>query len=565
MSDHLAPGFKTHDVLNQSQPLVDYNLFTTNLALQEAVAREGASWAVPALKEYGAFLGSGEMVENGRLANKYPPQLQLFDRFGNRRDEVDFHPAWHVMMSAAVAHGLHSSPWAHPRAGAHAARAAAVMMHVQIEAGSQCPITMTYGSVPTISKRKDIADIWLPKIFSSTYDQRLMPIAQKKGALIGMGMTEKQGGSDVRTNTTTATLIPGTDGEYEIVGHKWFFSAPMCDAFLVLAQAPKGISCFFMPRFLPDGSKNAIHIQRLKDKLGNSSNASSEVEFHGARGWLIGEEGRGVPIIIDMANYTRLDCAVASAGLMVQVVAQAINHATYRESFKNKLVAHPLMQNVLADLVLEIEGAQALAMRVARSFDGQNDEAESHFRRVITPTAKYWICKRGASVAVEAMEVMGGNGYVEEGPMARIYKEMPLNSIWEGSGNIMCLDMLRAFGKTPDALEVVRQEWTQAKGSNGSLDKYAAALEADIMQSQSEMVESQARRLTERLALCVSAALLVRNAPSYVADAFCASRLDRDWGSTFGTLNANVRFKEIIERGSPFDHKVEKSKVAAAL
>jgi putative acyl-CoA dehydrogenase len=563
MSDHQTPGFKTHDVLNQSQPLIDYNLFTTNLALQEAVNREGASWAVPALKEYGALLGSGEMVENGRLANKYPPQLQLFDRFGNRRDEVDFHPAYHAIMSAAVGQGLHSSPWSHPKAGAHVARAAAVMMHVQTEAGSQCPITMTYGSVPTISKRQDIADIWLPKILSSTYDPRLLPIAQKKGALIGMGMTEKQGGSDVRTNTTTATLIHGTDGEYEIIGHKWFLSAPMCDAFLILAQAPKGPSCFFMPRFLPDGSKNAIHIQRLKEKLGNSANASSEVEFHGAMAWLVGEEGRGVSTIIDMANYTRLDCAVASAGLMVQVVAQAINHATYRESFKNKLAAHPLMQNVLADLLLEVEGAQALAMRVARAFDKQDNEAESHFRRVLTPTAKYWICKRGASVAVEAMEVMGGNGYVDEGPMARIYKEMPLNSIWEGSGNIMCLDMLRAFGKTRDALEIVRQEWVLAKGSNASLDKYAKSLEADILQSQNEIVESQARRLTEKLALCVSAALLVRTAPSYVADAFCGSRLDHDWGSTFGTLNAGVHFKEIIERGSPVEHKMAKSKVAA--
>ncbi|CAM5999232.1 unnamed protein product [Sphagnum balticum] len=562
MSEKHPPRFKTHEVSNQSQPLVDYNLFTTNLALQEAVEREGAGWAAPALKDYGALLGSEEMVENGRLANKYPPQLQLFDRFGNRRDEVDFHPAWHAMMSTAVAQGLHASPWAHPKEGAHVARAAAVMMHVQIEAGSQCPITMTYGSVPTISKRQDIADIWLPKIFSSTYDQRLVPVNMKKGALIGMGMTEKQGGSDVRSNTTTAKLIAGSNGEYEIVGHKWFLSAPMCDAFLVLAQAPKGLSCFFMPRFLPEGSKNAIHIQRLKEKLGNSANASSEVEFHGARAWLIGEEGRGVSTIIDMANYTRLDCAVASAGLMVQVVAQAINHASSRESFQNKLIAQPLMQNVLADLVLEIEGAQALAMRVARGFDRQDEESESIFRRVLTPTAKYWICKRGATVAAETMEVMGGNGYVEEGPMVRIYKEMPLNSIWEGSGNIMCLDMLRAFGKTQDTLEVVRKEWVQATGSNASLDKYAALLETDILQAQNEIVESQARRLTERLALCVSAALLVRHAPSYVADAFCASRLDRDWGSTFGTLNASVHFKEIIERGSPVEHKIEKSKVA---
>lgn len=489
--------------------------------------------------------------------------MQLFDRFGNRLDEVEFHPDWHATMGAAVGQGLHSAPWAEPDKGAHVARAAGVIMQAEIEDGAQCPITMTYGSVPAIARRADIASLWLPKIYSRIYDKRCLPITQKTGALIGMGMTEKQGGSDVRTNTTKATHIKGTDGEYEIVGHKWFFSAPMCDAFLVLAQSQKGLSCFFMPRWLPDGTKNAIHIQRLKEKVGNCSNASSEVEFHQARGWLLGEEGRGVPTIIEMATYTRLDCSLGTAGLMRQAVAQAINHASYRVAFNKRLIQHPLMQNVLADLVLEVEAAIALAMRVARAFDAQDDEAESHFRRVVTPTAKYWICKRGPMVGAEAMEVLGGNGYVDEGPMARIYKEMPLNSIWEGSGNVMCLDMLRAFGKTGNALDVVQTEWRQAKGVNASLDRFAAALEADIAQIRQqnpEESEASARRLAERLALCISAALLVRHAPNAISDAFCTSRLDKDSGLAFGTLNAVAKLEQIIERGQPLENKLAERK-----
>jgi putative acyl-CoA dehydrogenase len=564
MADQESPEFETHEVLNQSKPLVDYNLFTTNLALQEALQREGGDWAWANLTVWGEHQGRAQTMELARLANKYTPVARLFDRFGNRIDEVEFHPAWHETIGAAVAQGIHSAPWAEPKKGAHVARAVSCMMQAEIEDGVQCPITMTYGSVPTIAKRSDIAAIWLPKIYSRQYDQRFIPITEKKGALIGMGMTEKQGGSDVRTNTTKATLIAGSNGEYDIVGHKWFFSAPMCDAFLVLAQAEKGLSCFFMPRWLPDGTKNAIRIQRLKEKVGNNSNASSEVEFHHAHGWLIGEEGRGVPTIIEMANYTRLDCSLGTTGLMRQCVAQAINHATYREAFNRKLVDHPLMQNVLADLALEYEGAVALAMRVARAYDAQDDEAEAHFKRVVTPTAKYWICKRGPAVAVEAMEVMGGNGYVDEGPLGRLYKAMPLNSIWEGSGNIMCLDMLRAFGKTPEALDVVQQEWRQAKGANASLDRFAASLEADVIRARTEDVGPLARRLAERLALCISASLLVRHAPNAVSEAFCSSRLDRDWGSAFGTLNADARCQEIIDRSRAVEHKLAKPVAAAS-
>ncbi len=563
MADQESPEFETHEVINQSKPLVDYNLFTTNLALQEALNREGGDWAQANLMLWGAHLGQAETFEAARLATKNVPVLRTFDRFGQRLDEVDFHPAWHTTIGAAVAQGIHSAPWAEPKKGAHVARAASCMMQAEIEDGVQCPITMTYGSVPTIAKRSDLAAIWLPKIYSRQYDQRFLPITEKKGALIGMGMTEKQGGSDVRTNTTRATAVAGGNGEYDIVGHKWFFSAPMCDAFLVLAQAEKGISCFFMPRWLPDGAKNAIRIQRLKEKVGNNSNASSEVEFHHARGWLIGEEGRGVPTIIEMANYTRLDCALGSTGLMRQAIAQAINHAEGREVFGRKLIDQPLMKNVLADLVLEYEGAIALAMRVARAYDRQDDAAEAHFRRVVTPTAKYWICKRGPAVAVEAMEVMGGNGYVDEGPLGRIYKAMPLNSIWEGSGNIMCLDMLRAFGKTPEALDVVQQEWRQAKGANAELDRFAAALESDLVKARGEEVEPLARRLAERLALCISGALLVQHAPNAVSESFCSSRLERDWGSAFGTLNVSARFQEIIERSRPVEQKLPK-RVASA-
>jgi len=547
MAQEAVPDFQTHQVLNQSTPLTDYNVFTTNATLVEAVRREGGTWAIEELNSLGAYLGRSETMELAALANKNIPVLKTFDRFGHRIDEVEFHPAWHDLMRVQVEYGIHSAPWVEPKPGAHVARAAGMYAFAEIENGTQCPISMTYGSVPSLLKRSDCCSIWLPKIFSRHYDKSFKPVTQKAGALIGMGMTEKQGGSDVRTNTTRATLLDAGTGEYTIIGHKWFFSAPMCDGFMILAQAPKGLSCFFMPRWLPDDTRNAIRIQRLKDKLGNRSNASSEVEFHNARAWLVGEEGRGVPTIIDMATYTRLDCALGTAGSMHQVVSQALHHAKERSTFQKLLVEQPLMQNVLADLVLEVEAATLLVMRLARSFDRIGDERESHFRRIFTPAIKYWVCKRGPSLGAEALEVLGGNGYVEECSMSRFYREFPLSSIWEGSGNVMCLDVLRALGKSKDGMEVLQQEWHAVKGADKHIDRYAGLLEADLNEALEQ--ESAARRLAERLAICLSASLLLQHAPSAVADAFCASRLDNNWGNAFGTLPNGVNFKAIIDHG----------------
>jgi putative acyl-CoA dehydrogenase len=550
--------FVTHEVFNQSKPLSEYNLYKTNIALQEAVEREGGGWAHRNLQSWGEQLGKAELYEQAGLANKNEPVLKLFDRFGNRVDQVDFHPAYHKIMANAVKQGIHSAPWSDPKPGAHVARAAATMLQVEIESGTQCPTTMTYGSVPTIAKRQDIAKIWLPKIYSREYDPSFKPVTEKTGALIGMAMTEKQGGSDVRANTTRATATGSATDPYNLVGHKWFMSAPMCDAFLVVAQTKSGPSCFFVPRWLPDGSKNAIRIQRLKEKLGNKSNASSEVEFENASGFLIGEEGRGIPVIIDMATYTRLDCALGSSGLMRQVVAQALNHASFRQTFGKKLVEHELMQNVLADLILESEGAIALAMRTARAFDNPDKEEEKAFKRIVTPAAKYWICKRAPSLGVEAMEVMGGNGYTEDGVMARPYREMPVNSIWEGSGNVMCLDVLRAIAKSPESVELIKNEWRRAKGANEVLDRYADQLERDLTATIKSPEERGARGLTERLALCVTGAILVQHAPNAVSDAFCASRLERNWGDSFGTLDPSAKLTEIIERGMPILHEMKR-------
>jgi putative acyl-CoA dehydrogenase len=545
-----TPGsdFETHEVFNQSNALADYNIFTTNSALVETVKREGAEWAMAELSSLGEYLGRAETIEQGSLANKYTPVLKAFDRFGDRIDAVEFHPAWHELLGAQVKYGIHSAPWAEPKAGAHVARAVGMYLFSEVENGTQCPVSMTYGGVPSLKKRTDLAATWLPKIYSRQYDKAFKPVSEKHGALIGMGMTEKQGGSDVRTNTTRATVTNEANGEYTLIGHKWFMSAPMCDGFMVLAQAPKGLSCFFMPRWLPDGTLNAIRIQRLKDKLGNRSNASSEVEFQNAHAWLVGEEGRGVPTIIDMATYTRLDCGLGTAGLMHQAVVQALHHASLRTAFQHKLIDQPIMQNVLADLVVEAEAATLLIMRLARAFDALEDENQAHFRRIVTPAAKYWICKRGPMLGAEALEVLGGNGYVEEGPLARIYREFPLSSIWEGSGNVMCLDVLRALSKSPDGLEVVRQEWLSLKGSDKRLDRYASQLEVDLQHAAEH--ERTARRLAERLALCLSASLMLKHAPEAVADAFLNSRLEKDWGNAFGTLPAGSDFTAIIARGS---------------
>jgi putative acyl-CoA dehydrogenase len=538
----------THDVTNQSPPLGDYNLFVADPALREGAAREGAAWALSELANIGSELGRAETMDLGRLANQYPPQLRAFDAKGFRRDQVEFHPAWHSLMQGIVARGFHTGPWAAPQKGAHVARAAGYLMQAQVEAGSLCPTTMTYGAIPAIAKHADLARDWLPTLFSREYDARDLPFTQKRGGLIGMGMTEKQGGSDVRANTTIA--VPA-ESAYALTGHKWFFSAPQCDAHLVLAQAPGGLSCFFVPRWRPDGSKNPILIQRLKEKLGNKSNASSEVEFQGAYGVLLGEEGRGVPTILEMGTYTRLDCVLGTMGMMRQALSIAIHHCRHRQTFGTLLSDQPLMQNVLADMALEVEAATALALRMARAFDAQDDEAETLLRRLFTPAAKYWICKRGPELAAEAMEVMGGNGYVEEGAHARIYREMPVNSIWEGSGNIMCLDVLRAIGKSPRTVEVLQAELAPALGRDARYDRFVAQLQAQF--ADSAALEVRARRVTQHLVLAVQASLLLQHAPDYVAKAFCGSRLGRDWGDSFGTLPADVDFRALIQRGLALD------------
>ncbi len=543
-----ANPFETHEVFNQPPPLEGHDLYAGDRALSDAARRFGADWAAEDLSAYGRRLGAPETIEAGRLAHKFPPQFQPFDRFGHRRDEIEFHPAWHQIMDLIIGQGLHSAPWADPRDGAHVARGAAYIMHAQIEPGSQCPTTMTYGSVPAIRRDATLAKDWLPKIYDRRYDKRSAPMPEKTSVLIGMGMTEKQGGSDVRANTTRAE--PDGTGGFIITGHKWFFSAPQCDAHLVLAQAPGGLSCFFVPRFKPDGTRNAIRVQRLKDKVGNKSNASSEVEFQGAWGRLLGEEGRGVPTIIEMGTYTRLDCALGSAGQLRGAVAQALHHAYHRRAFQRHLIDQPLMTNVVADLALESEAATILALRLARAFDrADSDPAEAAFRRLCTPAVKYWVCKRAPMAVVEAMEVLGGNGYVDEGPMGMLYKEIPLNSIWEGSGNVMCLDVLRALMKSSDALDVLLQEIESASGADKRLDAAIAGLKAEFADVQD--IETRARRVVERMMLTLQGALLVQGSPTAVAEGFIASRLAGDWGHAFGTLPKGIDLRAIADRARP--------------
>jgi putative acyl-CoA dehydrogenase len=449
-------------------------------------------------------------------------------------------------MTLAVAQGLHTGPWADPRPGAHVARAAGFYMLGQVEAGVQCPMAMTYGAVPVLRQAPNLAAEWLPRLLSRQYDPGFRPAVEKRGALMGMGLTEKQGGSDLRSNTTRAEPA-GEDGVYRLVGHKWFFSAPMCDAFLVLAQAPKGLTCCFLPRWTPDGEQNAIRLRRLKDKLGNRANASSEAELENAVAWRVGEEGHGVATIIQMAVHTRLDCVLGSAGLMRQATAQALHHAAHRGAFGRKLVDQPLMANVLADLALEAEAATALAFRLARAFD-RADPAEAALARLITPAAKYWVCKRAPTLTGEALEVLGGNGYVEESLMPRLYREAPLNSIWEGSGNVMALDVLRGLGREPAAVEALTSELSAARGGDRRLDIYAG----DTLQALAgHPAEAQARRICERISLSLQGALLVRFAPAAVADGFCASRLGSESGRAFGTLPDGVDVGAIIARATP--------------
>jgi len=559
-------SFDTHEVLNQATPFADVNLFRCDPVLREAVEREGAGWAGAALDSLGAELGRAEILDLARLANAHGPRLVSHDRMGNRIDEIEFHPAWHRLMSLLIGAGAHSAPWLDPRPGAQVARAAQYLLFGQVENGAQCPVTMTFASVPALRRVPALAATWLPKILSNDYDPRSLPVAHKRGALVGMGMTEKQGGSDVRANTTRAEpILPGEasarfgaegEGAWRIVGHKWFFSVPQSDAHLILAQTdeagsaagmPDHLSCFFVPRYLPDGSRNPIRVQRLKDKLGNRSNASSEVEFQGAVGWMVGAPGRGIPTILEMGGYTRLDCVLGSAGIMRAALCHALHHARGRRVFGRVLSEQPLMQNVLADLALESEAATAFALRLARCFDQADDPAQALLGRILTPAGKYWICKRGPAFGAEAMEVMGGNGYVEDGPLARIYRELPVNSIWEGSGNVMCLDVLRALGKSlPEARAALAAELEPAQGLDGRFDAYAARL-LDELPAQAA-IESGARRLAERLVLAVQGALLLRHAPSYVADAFVASRIASEPGGAFGRLPASSDCGAILAR-----------------
>jgi putative acyl-CoA dehydrogenase len=532
------------EVSNQPPPLEPYNLFLSDAVLRAAVKREQAGWAESELTALGATLGAPETIQLGFEANRNPPVLQSYDRYGHRIDEVEFHPAWHALLGISLKAGLHSSPWAKPQAGAHAARAAGTYMLNQIESGVYCPLAMTYGSVPALRQAPGLAAEWLPRIFARDYDRRFRPADEKTSALLGMGMTENQGGSDLRTNSTRAE--PAGGGSFRLHGHKWFMSAPMCDAFLILAQSPKGLSCFLMPRWTPDGERNAIHILRLKDKLGNRSNASSEVEFDGAFAQLIGEGGRGIPTIIEMANYTRLDCCIGSSSLMRQAVAQAIHHAKHRTAFQKRLIDQPLMSNVLADLALECEAATVLTMRLARAYD-ESDEISMVFRRVVTPAAKFWICKRAPFLVYEAMEVLGGSGYIEDSIMPRLYREAPVNSIWEGAGNIMCLDVLRAIDRTPHAEEVLHRELDEAKDAR--LKTFAERLRQRL-RAADRNDESQARVLTRDLVLALQGALLLNFAPPAVADAFCASRLTGESTSAFGTLPRGLDLHAIAERAA---------------
>jgi putative acyl-CoA dehydrogenase len=546
----------THEVFNQPEPLVDVNLFDGNRAMQDALKFNAPALVTNHLSALGQQVGGAPMQQHARLANAFTPQLKSHSRFGHRIDQVEFHPSYHALMTAATAAGLHGTPFSDAEQAtgtAHVNRAAAFMLFTELEPSILCPISMTYAVTPALRDNPAIYADWAPQLTSRAYDPALKLWKDKPGVTMGMGMTEKQGGSDVRANTTQA-VPDGSDHwgqRFTVTGHKWFFSAPMCDAFLILAQTPSGLSCLFLPRVLPDGSMNQLFIQRLKDKLGNKANASSEVEFVVATAWLVGEEGRGVPQILAMGTMTRLDCALGTSALMHQALSIALNHTSQRSAFGKMLIEQPLMQNVLADLALESEAATALALRLARSFDrAATDEHERAMQRLLTPVAKFWICKRGSHFAQEAMECLGGNGYVEEGGegiMARIYREMPVNSIWEGAGNIMALDLLRALRKA-DAAAALAQELAPAKGMHPALDHLAASLPIRVEQMATEI---EARRLAQDVALAVQAALLAQTAPPAVFAAFCESRLAGHWGHSFGSLGAGTDFAAIIARAQP--------------
>ena len=538
----------THEVLNQPPPLTGYDA-ADDAAMLDALRREGAGWAEGSVHEIGRLAGSERVQEWGRLANENPPVLRTHDRYGHRIDEVEFHPAWHELMGVAVGSGMHAAPWRDERPGAHVARAAKFYVWGRTDAGHCCPVSMTYAVVPVLRHAPGLAWRFEPLLASGEYDFGLRPPEAKRGLLAGMSMTEKQGGSDVRANTTRA--VPSGDGTYLVTGHKWFTSAPMGDLFMVLAQAPGGLSCFLLPRVLPDGTRNQMLLQRLKDKLGNRSNASAEVEYDGAVAWLVGEEGRGVATIIDMVVATRLDCVIAAAAGMRAGLTQAAHHAAHRMAFGRCLADQPLMANVLADLAVESEGTTLAAFRLAGAADraAAGDEKEAAFRRVALAVTKYWACKRAPVHAAEALECLGGNGYIEESGMPRLYREAPLQSIWEGSGNVAALDALRALAKQPESAEAFFAEVETAAVADKRLDRAVTALRADLAVPVG--VQARARRIAETMAVVLQASLLVRYGHPAVADVFMASRLAGDGGRAFGTLPAGTDFATIIKRATP--------------
>lgn len=539
---------ETHEVTNQVPPLDGINLYRSDLPLQEWVRRFGAGWADPHLTDFGRQAGD-ELMRAGFLANENRPVFHSHDRYGHRVDLVEFHPAYHQLMAAGIAAGITSAPWTDPRSGAQVARAATMYLHNQAEAGTSCPMTMTYACVPALRLQPDLAETWLPKILSRQYDPRNLPIEQKAGATIGMAMTEKQGGTDVRANTTRGypVGIGGPGQAYELIGHKWFCSAPMCDAFLTLAQTERGLSCFLLPRHRPDGTRNQFYVQRLKNKLGNWANASSEVEYRGALAWMIGEEGRGVPTIIEMVSLTRFDCMIGSSSLMRQALTQATHHCAHRTVGGRLLADQPLMQNVLADLALESEAALALTLRMGKALDNPHDEQEEKFARLVTAIGKYWICKRAPAMINEAQECLGGAGYVEETILPRLYREAPVNSIWEGSGNVQCLDVLRALSKEPGVLEALFTELGDGHGD--------ARLQAHLQQlhnafRDTDDIQYRARQLTEDVAVALQAKLLLEAGNAAVSDAFIASRIDGR-GRAYGTLPRGIDVRALLDRSTP--------------
>jgi putative acyl-CoA dehydrogenase len=544
--------WQTHEITNQAPELQDYNIFCSDIVLTEGLRRELAAWHEADLTRFGAELGRKEVLQLGDLANRHLPELTTHDRFGHRIDLVEFHPSWHELLRLPRREGLHALPWMRPKVGAHVARAAGYFMQSQVEAGSLCPTTMTFACIPVLQNEPELFANLKSKLFSCEHDPRDLPLAQKRSIMIGMGMTEKQGGSDVRTNTTVARPLGagGRGAEYALTGHKWFLSAPMCDAHLVLARTEGGLTCFFVPRWRPDGSKNGVHLLRLKDKLGNRSNSSSEAEFLDAYGIMVGIEGRGIPTIIEMTNFTRLDCVIGSAGLMRQALVQALHHTRHRSAFGRLLVDQPLMRNVLSDLALESEAATLLMLRLARAFEAPHDALESAWRRIVTPAAKFWICKRALEFTGECMEVWGGNGYVETGPMARLYREAPVNSIWEGSGNVMCLDVLRAIRHEPDGFALLLDALGAIAAAHAGLANLVAGLRSDLTAAPQQQ-EMQARRFAQRLVLAAQGCLMLQHAPSVVAEAFLASRIDADCGRVYGTLPESALPPAMLERAWP--------------